>query len=121
MEFLVGVALVGLGYYISLYLLIKLNYFPTTTKSGFIKLTIVIGLCAIQGSCNFMMANFIERDRTLEGLNFQAIFYFTIFVVLAFIKIKKYPALKVDNWPKKLFFTLLSSFLFVLVLAYFFS
>jgi hypothetical protein len=121
MEFLAGAAFVGLGYYISLYLIIRLNYFPTTTKSGFIKLTIVIILCSLQGSCNFMMANFIEKDYTLEGLNYQALVYFSVLVVLAFIKVKNHPDLKVKNWQKRLFITLLSSFLFMLSLAYFFS
>ena len=121
MEFLLGAIVVGFGYYISLYLLIKLNYFPTTTKAGFFKLGIVILLCSSQGGCNFVAANFIEKDRMLEGLNFQALFYFSVLVILAFIKIKNYPEKKFEKWPKRLFLTLLASFLFVLLLAFFFS
>lgn len=121
MEYLLGAIIVGFGYYISLYLLIKLNYFPTTTKSGFIKLAIIFLLCSLQGGCNFVAANFIERNPTLEGLNFQVLFYLSILTVLAFVKIKNKPSEKFSNWPKRLFITLLGSFLFVLLLAYFFS
>ena len=121
LEILAEALLVGLGYFISLYLLIRVNYFPTTKKSGFIKLFIVLLLCIFQGGCNHIFANFIERDRQLEEGNILALICLVVLFLLALIKVYKKPESKIEKWPLLLLFSIVSVFIVIYIFGFFFS